>query len=121
MSRGDPVRVIVCGSRTWKNQDAILTRLEELPPATTIVHGGAAGADRMAGETADHLGYQTEVHRPDYTTHPDKYAPLERNIRMAEKGADLCIAFQRGNSKGTMHMIECARSNGIPVEIIRED
>jgi hypothetical protein len=38
---------------------------------------------------------------------------------MAELGADLCIAFWDGRSKGTSHMIETARSHEIPVEIIQ--
>jgi hypothetical protein len=39
---------------------------------------------------------------------------------MAKAGADLCIAFWDGKSKGTQHMTTVAQECGIPVEIIVE-
>lgn len=45
-------------------------------------------------------------------------AGLLRNVRMAGVGADLCIAFWDGRSTGTAHMIDQARAQGIPVEVV---
>ena len=111
--------MIVCGSRRWRDRKIISDRLFDLPSNSVIVHGGAAGADKIAGQEAQKLGLLVEVHKPDYERWSKKYAPLQRNERMAELGADLCIAFWDGVSTGTTHMIGQARERRIPVEVIR--
>ena len=82
------------------------------------MHGGAGGADSIAGQEAEKLGLLVEIHKPDYEQHPHRGAPLKRNTKMADLGADLCIAFWMERSTGTAHMISEARRCGIPVEII---
>jgi hypothetical protein len=115
------VRVIVCGSRKWRDRAAIIARLVQLPPRddTVVVHGGAKGADRIAHQEAQKLGLLVEVHEPDYETYSAKRAPLIRNEAMAGLGADLCIAFWDGRSTGTQHMMTVASAAGIPVEVVR--
>ena len=116
--RRKPQRVIVCGSRRWSDRQRIADRLGDLPPDTTIVHGGARGADRIAEQEAQKWGLLVETHLPRYDLHGVKRAPLIRNIDMAEAGADLCIAFWDGRSTGTAHMMTQAREHGIPVEVV---
>lgn len=110
------MRVIVCGSRRWRDRDAIVNRLFDLPVDSVIVHGGAQGADRIAQQEAQKLGFLIEEHRAEWGTY-GKRAGLLRNTHMASLGADLCIAFWDGRSTGTQHMIEQAKAYGIPVEI----
>lgn len=75
-------------------------------------------------------GVPVEHHPAHWTQHggcfcnPDKpicnYAGLRRNIEMLEKGKpDLVAAFHRSfnTSKGTLHMVELARSAGVPTFI----
>lgn len=112
------MRVIVCGSRRWRDRKAIVDRLFDLPGDSTVVHGGAGGADSIAHQEAQKLGLLVEVHRPDYERHPKKAAPLLRNRHMASLGADLCIAFWDGRSNGTRHMVSEAAAYDIPVEIV---
>jgi hypothetical protein len=120
--RSKPPRVIVCGSRRWHDRQRIADRLGDLPPDSTIVHGGAKGADRIAHQEAQKWGLLVEEHdyRPFITRDrvSAKRAPLVRNEHMAALGADLCIAFWDGRSTGTGHMIERAQAYGIPVEIV---
>lgn len=111
-------RVIVCGSRKWRDRDAIINRLFDLQPAT-IVHGNAAGADRIAAQEAPKLGLLVEAHPADWETHGKSAGPI-RNRMMAALGADLCIAFWDGSSRGTQDMIKVAHQQGIPVEIVAE-
>lgn len=110
-------RVIVCGSRRWRDRNRIATRLFDLPTDTTIVHGAAQGADRIAHQEAEKLGLLVEPHPAEWGS-LGKRAGLVRNEVMAGLGADLCIAFWDGRSTGTQHMIEQARKRDIPVEII---
>lgn len=110
-------RVIVCGSRTWADSAKIAERLKALPKNTTVIHGGARGADRLAAAEARKLGLRVKVYRADWDRY-GKRAGIIRNYRMAEAGADLCIALWDGSSSGTKHMIDEARRHGIPVEVI---
>jgi hypothetical protein len=112
----DTMRVIVCGSREWTDREAIADRLFDLPPGSTIVHGGAKGADRIAAQEGQKLGHFIEVHPAFWDTH-GKRAGVIRNELMAGLGADLCIAFWDGRSRGTSHMVDAAEKRGIPVEL----
>lgn len=113
-------RIIVCGSRGWSDRHRIADRLFHLPTDSTIVHGNAKGADRIAHQEAEKLGLLVEPHPADWETHGKRAGPI-RNWEMAEAGADLCIAFWDGKSHGTAHMVEAARASGIPVEIEHVD
>jgi YspA, cpYpsA-related SLOG family len=117
------VRVIVCGSRRWTDRKRIEDRLFDLVTDNpgeqiTIVHGDAAnGADKIADQEAMKAGLLIERHPADWSEY-GKRAGFVRNAEMAQAGADLCIAFWDGRSSGTAHMMECAESAGIPVEVI---
>jgi hypothetical protein len=114
-------RIIICGSRGWHDRAAIESKLYELAIQhgndLTIVHGGARGADRIAEQEAQKAGLLIEAHPADWERY-GKPAGVIRNHKMAELGADLCVAFLKDNSSGTRNMIEQARKFGIPVEII---
>jgi len=114
------VRVIVCGSRGWEDRERVELRLSQLPPSptTTIVHGDAPGPDRIAGSFGSLLGMTVESHPAEWER-LGKSAGRVRNEKMALLGADLCIAFWDGVSKGTKDMIDRCHLHGIEVEIIR--
>lgn len=129
-----PTRVIVCGSRNWTDRKRIAERLFDLSLETegidcVIVHGLARGADRIADQEAERLGFQVERHPAKWNEHGDdcncppgkemcKAAGPRRNKLMASLDADLCIAFWDGASSGTEDMMKVAKRNGIPVEKI---
>jgi hypothetical protein len=110
------MRVIVCGSRDWTDREAIANRLFELPVDSVIVHGAARGADKIAAQEAQKLGLLVEEHPADWD-HYGKRAGFLRNERMAKIGADLCIAFWDGRSRGTSMMVDLAERHGIPLEL----
>jgi YspA, cpYpsA-related SLOG family len=114
------VRVIVCGSRSWQDRVLIAERLAALPAHSTVVHGGAKGADEIAGKAAALFGHEVEPHFADWNMY-GKRAGYRRNAEMAAGGADLCLAFWDGDSPGTRQMIGLCREQGIPVEIIQEE
>lgn len=114
------MRVIVTGSRGWQDWPTIAHRLGQLPAHSTIVHGGAKGADQMAARCASRLGLEVEPHLADWEMYGNS-AGYRRNKDMALRGADLCLAFWDGDSPGTRQMIGVCREQGIPVEIIEEE
>lgn len=113
------MRVIVCGSRAWTDREQIAERLSQLPGTATVVHGCAKGADRIAGQEAQKLGLLVEEHPADWEKH-GKRAGYVRNAHMANLGADLCLAFWDGRSRGTAMMADLADENGIPLELFCE-
>lgn len=70
---------------------------------TTVIHGGASGVDTICGNIASNLGFEVLEFRPDYKNYPANYAPLQRNLVMAEQ-CDVAVGFWDNMSKGTKHM-----------------
>lgn len=116
------MRVIVCGSRSWRDQRRISCRLGELPRDVTIVVGydpqaeQPGGADRIAYHEALKLGLFIECFAARWDLH-GRSAGFVRNARMVAEGADLCLAFWDGRSRGTLDTIHRARRAGIPAEV----
>jgi len=113
-----PERVLVCGSRTWRNSIRVHSRLKALPRRTIVMHGGAGGADTIADEAALRYGHQVEVYPANWEEHGKK-AGILRNLVMLDQQPWLVIAFWDGKSRGTKHTIDEALKHGIPVEIHR--
>lgn len=114
------MRVLITGSRDWRDVKTIQARLSALPRGSVIVHGAATGADHIAHSVALSLGMTPEPHFPDYVKYGPRRAPLERNRLMVDLGADLCLAFPTANSRGTWHCLKLAKDAGIEWEVIDE-
>lgn len=118
------MRVIVTGSRYWNQTDAVHwhsdgdrilpTVIQALPPGSTVVHGGARGADREAGYWAELFGHEVEVFHAEWEKY-GKRAGMIRNQDMVGGGADLVVAFPLGESRGTRDCMRRAEAAGIPV------
>lgn len=116
--------MIVCGSRGWTDEQAIIDRLTALPAGVTIVvgynpkTGSPRGADKLAYLVARVLRLDVETHPADWEQHGNR-AGFVRNKEMVDAGADLCLAFWDGQSSGTRDTMDRAYVEGIPVEEIR--
>jgi hypothetical protein len=78
-----------------------------------IIHGGAPGADAMAGEFANVSNIREVVFQADWKKYGRRAGPL-RNQRMIDEGnPDLVVAFPGG--RGTGDMVTRARNAGIKV------
>ncbi len=119
------MRVLVTGSRTFTDYAAISRALGGMYEVSsgetfTVVHGGARGADSLAGEWVRLMrgrgleDVEAEVHRAEWDRH-GKIAGLIRNQKMVDLGADICLAFPRGASRGTRDCIMRAENAGIDV------
>lgn len=87
-----------------------------------IVEGAANGADQVAGllgEWAENASVET--HPALWDRKPDgsynRLAGFQRNQRMVDQGADICLAFLKRSAanKGTLDCIARAKSKGIEV------
>ena len=114
-------RLIVAGGRDFNNYPALASSLDRLLKNVCddiqIVCGMARGADRLGERYAKEHDYRIRYFPADWDS-DGRSAGFRRNVRMAEN-ADALVAFWDGSSKGTGHMIETAKRNGLDVRIIR--
>ena len=113
--------VLCCGDRNWSHWASVWTALRGLGPNTVIVHGAARGADSMCGYVAERLGYPVRKFPADWDKHGKAAGPI-RNRQMLSGNPEigLVLAFHDdlSKSRGTKDMVTCARSAGIPVNVI---
>lgn len=67
-----PFRLLVCGGRTYDDVGAIRDHMNAAVGQhrrVVVIHGGARGADRLAGEIAAKAGIAVETHPADWTKH----------------------------------------------------
>ena len=118
--------VLVCGSRGWTDRSRIVAELSHLPAGTLILHGDAAGADRLAGNVAQNLGFG--VWAMPYFSEYGKAGGARRNVAML---AILLAARQHGylvqvlaftlGTPGTAHMIAQATKERVRVRTIKPE
>ncbi|ASZ75494.1 hypothetical protein KIW74_gp34 [Mycobacterium phage Kimona] len=116
-------RVLVTGSRNWKDRptiwNALHAELSISPEGIVVVHGGARGADDIADRWAhgmNQMGYKVRVEKHDAEWgRYGKRAGMIRNQQMVDAGADVCLAFPLPGSVGTYGCMIAARRAGIRV------
>lgn len=110
------MRLLVCGGRNFDDFGRLNRQLDALARAQenlTIIHGGARGADTMAGNWANRWGHAVLVFRADWNKYGDRAGPI-RNQRMLDEGKpDIVVAFPGG--RGTADMVRRAQKAGVKV------
>jgi hypothetical protein len=113
------MRVLICGGRDFTDYERLRRVLDKslyIDGITTVIHGGAQGADACA----DVWAKQSYIPVKCYPAQWDKYgrsAGPVRNQQMLDEGKpDLVIAFPGG--AGTANMIKIARRAGIDVLVV---
>jgi hypothetical protein len=107
------MRVIVCGGRCYEDYTTVATVLNIVARdrQLTIIHGGAAGADTLAGQWAKTHGVKVE--RRPFKRGVGKAGGPMRNTEILDAGADLVIGFPGG--RGTNNMCAQALAKGVIV------
>lgn len=127
------MRILVTGSREWTDDEVITKALsglmEEELKDCVLIHGDAAGADKIADQTVRAWqsmwgGWCIDRYPALWDLHGKAAGPI-RNAQMLTEGKpDICLAFPLPGSKGTWDMIRKANEAGVEVRIIppsRED
>jgi len=113
--------VLACGSRHYANEKVVYDALDALHAKraiTTLVQGGARGADKLAKEWAKSRG----VHCLTFMADWDKYglaAGPKRNQQMIDEAKPQFVVAFPGN-KGTRDMKFKAVAAGIKVWEVQE-
>jgi len=121
-------KVIVAGGRDFADYDLVQYKLDTLlvdrlsvlttagDIAVQVVSGTARGADKLG----EHYARMNKLHVAQFPANWDLYgksAGYRRNEEMAEY-ADALVAFWDGKSRGTMQMINLAKSAGLQVRVV---
>lgn len=115
------MKVLVTGGRTFSNRSLLLTTLDSLHidhVFTTMIHGGASGADRLAGEWAASRGIPVESHPADWQRYGLAAGPIRNQQMIAEK-PDMVVAFPGG--RGTADMVRRARQAGVDLVVVEQE
>ena len=112
------MRVLVTGGRNFNDKNILFETLGALHAThafSAIIHGGANGADHLAGEWAATTGVQTIIHYAEWNKHGLAAGPI-RNTKMLEEKPDLVVAFPGG--KGTADMVRKAKTAGLRIIMV---
>jgi hypothetical protein len=115
------MRVLVCGSRVFRDEQTMRRVLEDETRGEArvlLIHGGCRGADALAGKVAQEKGWDVQIYRADWENHGHAAGPI-RNQKMLEKSKPtLVLAFPLTDSRGTKDMIRRAEKAGVECIVI---
>lgn len=118
----DHKKVLVCGGRDYADEKRVYEVLDELHGTiwfTTLVHGGATGADKLASEWAKSRGVREAAYpvtNEEWIRIGKSAGPL-RNRRMFESELPRYVFAFPGN-RGTKDMAEYAKKRGAQVVMV---
>jgi hypothetical protein len=110
-------RVLIYGSRTWRDPEPIRAFVASLPADCTVIHGGAPGADTLAHHAATARGLHVEVYPADWQRYGRRAGPI-RNEEMAASGLTRARGFRMpGASPGSDDMTRRLVAACIPHDV----
>lgn len=114
------MRAIVCGGRNYSDRNRVYETLDRLVRErglTTVIEGGAGGADQLARGWAFTRGFSVQTFHAKWSEHGRAAGPLRNAQMLSEASPDFVVAFPGG--PGTANMVRQARAAG--VEVMRVD
>jgi hypothetical protein len=117
------IRVAVIGSRTFDDYNFAKQKINEIVvdyrgDISSIVSGGAKGADKIAEKFASEYNIPMQIFKPDWSI--GRHAGFLRNTEIINN-SDIVIAFWNGTSTGTKDSINKAYKLSKIVHIILID
>ena len=102
--------------RTAREQFFVFETLDCLhadQPISVLIHGGASGADSLAGAWARRKGVFVQMFRANWRAEGLAVSPIRNGRMLVEGRPDRVVAFPGHN--GTADMVAKARAAGVPV------
>lgn len=109
------MRLLVTGGRTYDDPQAVteaLDRIHEQTPITLLIHGGAHGADTLAGRWARSNGVPTAVYKAQWRAHGPIAGPIRNQLMIEDAQPTAYLDFPGGRGTSDMR-IRCIRA-GVP-------
>ena len=109
-------KVLVCGGRDFSDKklmDGAMSELDNAVRISEVIHGGASGADSMAGRWAEQHNIPVTVFKADWSRYGKSAGPRRNEKMLYEGKPDFVLAFPGG--RGTAHMVSIAEKAGVKV------
>jgi hypothetical protein len=115
-------KVLICGDRNWSFHEPIHSFIDLLNTNTTVIEGGARGADTIAGDYARSKKMKVTTVHANWNEYKRAAGPI-RNREMLQENPDLVVGFHDDifSSKGTKDMISITRTRGFPYMVINSE
>lgn len=116
------MRVVICGSRDWVDEEPIRELIHSLKDFNssdilTIVTGGAKGADNIAEKIAKEEGLNTMTFRAKWHTFGRAAGPIRNQEMLDTAEPERVYAFKtKLKSVGTDDCLKRARDKGIDTQ-----
>lgn len=116
------MKILVCGGRHYSDEEKVRVTLAKLfadHDERILIHGGAPGADSLAGSVARAMGATVRVYQAEWAKFGRRAGPM-RNQRMLDaerEGLDWVVAFPGGS--GTRDLVNRARKALLKVLVTR--
>ena len=109
------MRILICGGRNYKDWMKVRDYLDTVSRTAIIIHGGATGADSIAGNLATYLSMRVIRCVADWDKYGKAAGVLRNQQMLDEEHPDLVVYFHKDleNSKGTKDMVTRAVDNKI--------
>lgn len=114
------MKILVCGGRDFKDVKLLIDTLDGIKigrGVDLLIHGGAQGADTLAGIWAEMKGIAVKKVPADWKKYGRAAGPI-RNSEMLKLNPDLVVAFPGG--VGTTDMVVKASKAGIEIIVVGE-
>lgn len=108
------MKMLVCGGRKYNFMNRMFNTLDKLHKKhniTKVIHGGASGADTLAGMWGATRDIEVTEYRADWEKYGKKAGPIRNQQMLDEEHPDICIGF--GGGIGTSDMIKRAIDNHV--------
>ena len=113
---------LICGGRDFEDQDMFNAAMSDIVSLygmpSRIVHGGAKGADSLAGKWADRHALEEIVVRPQWELFGKSAGVLRNQLMLDRHHPKRVIAFPGG--RGTADMVRRSREAKIDVIEIKK-
>lgn len=118
VARREIDRVLVFGGRDYNDEERLFAELDALEPRPThLVHGGAPGADRLAGIWGELRGLVVDEVHAEWDVHGRAAGPIRNQHMIDAYHPRRAVGFPGG--RGTADMTRRLKAAGIPLREVR--
>jgi predicted Rossmann-fold nucleotide-binding protein len=110
------VRLLVCGGRDYSDRTRVFKTLDRVNAqrgVSLLIHGGAPGADTLAGEWAKLRAVPAKVYEAAWDAQGKSAGPIRNQLMIDNGRPEAVVAFPGGS--GTADMTRRAEAAGLKV------
>ena len=122
-------KVIIAGSREFEDYTLLKSqcdyylqnKLNDPYCTVVIVSGHARGADSLGERYAREMGLRCDIYPADWKTLGKRAGYVRNEIMAKVSNAAIIFLSAYGENKGSQHMIDIAKRDGLNVKVVQEE